>query len=572
MRHISILLSVAIGLGGCAGSKDATQEVKKDDRAILEKQIKEHHRDLALQHFINGALYESKGEHANAILEYQDALRYDQDPAIHYAISKSYSILGKHALAAQHGREAVQLDSASIEYRENLALIFINAYQPDHAIREYEAILELDSYNTPAAYSLARLLQPNKPLQALEIYERLLDREGDKWDLLVHTAEILSALGKWKDAANRFERMLVIDPGNRPLKLQLAETYAKGGDREAAISLLEKMMDENDNDIAVVGALADIYLERGDFSRALALYTKLLRHEKNNPEVKLRIGIAYFGRIQSDSSFIPKAKEMFEDVRNLAPGDWRAHWYLGAIASIEQDDSLAALHFGHVLDLDMQNSEAWWFIGTYHFEKGELEQTMQVMERAIRALPNESRFYFLSGLVQTRLQKHEEAARFLTRALELKPDDLNALGTLALTYDTMKRHAQSDSLYERALELDPDSPLILNNYSYSLAERSLQLERALDMAREAVEAEPENSAYLDTLGWIYFKLGNYLEAERYIAKAISIGNASAVVVEHLGDVYFKLGIKEKATEYWQKALEMDTKNESLKEKIARGSL
>jgi Tfp pilus assembly protein PilF len=127
-------------------------------------------------------------------------------------------------------------------------------------------------------------------------------------------------------------------------------------------------------------------------------------------------------------------------------------------------------------------------------------------------------------------------------------------------------------LYEEALKIDPRSHLVLNNYSYSLAERGLQLQRALEMAKDAVKAEPENASYLDTIGWVYYKLSKYRQAEEYITRAVKTDKASPVVHEHLGDIYFQLGQKEKALEFWQKAFELDGKNQALKDKISRGSL
>lgn len=570
-RHFSIIFLGFLILTGCSSEKTLKNSVKDQNQEKIERQIKNHQRDLALQHYVNGMHFESKGELANAILEYQDALRYDPNAMVHFAISKNYAALNKHHLAASHAAEAVRLDSLNLEYRENLALIYINAQQYDHAVREFGEVLKIDPKHVSALFHLARLYQKNNPLRALEIYDRLINQEGGKWEFLIHTAEIFSALGRWNEAAERIERMLVLDPGNYPLRLQLAETYAKGGKKEEAFSILEHLVKENPNDLAASGALADIYLDRGDFHLALDLYTKLLQKDRNNPEVKIRMGMAYFARIRTDSTFLPLAKEIFEEVRNLAPRDWRAHWYLGAIASMESQDSLAAHHFENVLELEERNNDAWWFVATYHFERSEFDDALSVTDRAIKALPQEPRFYFLKGLLFGRLENHEGAIENYEKALSLKPDDLNTIGSLALSYDAIKRHDKSDPLYERALDLDPDSPLILNNYSYSLAERSMLLDRALEMSTRAVESEPENAAYLDTLGWIYFKIGNYMEAERYIAKAVSLG-ASAVVVEHLGDVYFKLGNKEKAQEFWIEAFDMDPTNETLKAKIARGTL
>ncbi|MFQ5797617.1 MAG: tetratricopeptide repeat protein, partial [Bacteroidota bacterium] len=169
-------------------------------------------------------------------------------------------------------------------------------------------------------------------------------------------------------------------------------------------------------------------------------------------------------------------------------------------------------------------------------------------------------------------KREEDAARVLENSVELNPQDIQALSTLALTYDNLKRYADSDRIYEQALKLDPNNHLILNNYGYSLADRGIQLERALKMAKEAVRQQPENSSYLDTLGWVYFKLGEYEKARRYITEAIEAGDTSAVIHEHLGDVYWKLNKPDKALEYWQKAYELDSSNQALKEKIERGRL
>ena len=87
------------------------------------------------------------------------------------------------------------------------------------------------------------------------------------------------------------------------------------------------------------------------------------------------------------------------------------------------------------------------------------------------------------------------------------------------------------------------------------------------MSQKAVAAEPDNAAYLDTIGWIYYKLGNYIEAEKYIKQAIELRESSAVVFEHLGDVYHKLGNSEQARQYWSKALNLDSENAELKQKL-----
>ncbi len=574
----SLWIAAATGLflAGCSGPHQATTSEQTEKPApVVQDRIAQMRHDRALEHFVDAVALDAKERYAEAILEYQEVLRLEPNAAVYYAISKDYTLLAKPQRAAEAGAEAVRLDSTKIAYRENLAAIYAGMFQNDLAIREYESIVRLDSTYVRGWFNLARLYQQRKPLKSLEILEKLLADDPNNWDFLLQAAEVSGAIGQYDKAAGFYRHMLENDPGNRPLQRQLAETYSKAGRIDEAIKLLESMHEVDRSDEQVTAILAEIYLDRGDYAKALPLYQELLKGQKTNPELRLRIGVAYTGQIAHDSTFADKAKEVFEQLKTEMPDDFRVYWYLGIIAANQKQDSLAATYFERVTSLNDKNAEAWWFLGSNYFDRGEFQKVLTTMERARTLFPNDGRFYMLTGLAYSRLGQPEPAIGMLERSYRLNPKDLNTLGQLALTYDGLRRWKECDSLYEEALRIDSTSAaaaIVLNNYGYSLAERGLQLERALAMALRAVELEPNNASYLDTLGWIYFKISRYDDAERYVAKAVATGQASAVVNEHLGDIYFKLGHKEKATEYWQRALKMDQSNQALKEKIERGSL
>ena len=556
-------------LWGCSGSSKSTTDSTGQVRgAAVNPEVQARLKEQAMDRFVQGALYDAKGDYAKAILEYQDALRYDQQAAIHHALSRDYMLLEKYPLAAQHARDAISLDSLTIEYREQLGRVYLQAFQTDLAIREYEAIVRIDSTYASAWYTLAGLYQATKPLKALEIYDRLIEEEGDAWELLLVSAELERKLGRFGDAADRYRRMLEIDPSNRPLQRQLAETYVRAGSTDSAIVVLEAMLEVEQDDVEATATLADAYLQKGEFSKAIPLYERVLERVSNNPELMLRVGVSYFGQIQTDSSFAPKAEEVLQRVSIMTPNDWRPFFYLGAIAATRGQDSVAATHFERVTELEKANFEAWWFLATFRFDRNQLRETIAIVSQARLALPADARLLFLQGLSYSRLGEKDSAVALLEQSLAMDPDDMNALSTLALEYDGLKQFEKSDALYERALTIDPESALIMNNYAYSLAERGLQLDRSLVMAEKAVKAEPENASYLDTLGWVYFRLGRYDEAERFIARAINAGEASAVVLEHMGDVSIKLGKTAQARDYWQQALAKDPTNQTLKDKLA----
>lgn len=110
---------------------------------------------------------------------------------------------------------------------------------------------------------------------------------------------------------------------------------------------------------------------------------------------------------------------------------------------------------------------------------------------------------------------------------------------------------------------------MLNNYAYSLSKVNKDLPKALEMSERTLEADSNNSAYLDTYGWINYKLGNIESAKKYIMKAIEIGGVSAEVYEHLGDIYLEIDEREEAIKNYNKALELDENSFNLKEKLKK---
>jgi len=107
----------------------------------------------------------------------------------------------------------------------------------------------------------------------------------------------------------------------------------------------------------------------------------------------------------------------------------------------------------------------------------------------------------------------------------------------------------------------------MNNYAYNLSLKGEDMERALELAEQAISYQPENAAYLDTIGWVHFKRGEYDRAKEFIQRSVDTGEAGPEVYEHLGDVFEALGNLEDAVYWWNKALENDSDREYLKERI-----
>lgn len=132
------------------------------------------------------------------------------------------------------------------------------------------------------------------------------------------------------------------------------------------------------------------------------------------------------------------------------------------------------------------------------------------------------------------------------------------IAKLALaTAQQMSGEFQSaEDTLRQILKDSPDNPVALNNLGYFLVERNVRLEEALNLIQKAVKTDPTNPSYLDSLGWAYFKLGKFAEAEKYLNQAALYDSGSATIQEHLGDLYYKTGKLAQAKTAWQKALNL----------------
>ena len=520
-----------------------------------------------LSHFIDAATYDAREEYASAILEYQDALQTSRDPAIYLAISRDYSRLGKHALASQFGRRAVDADPLNKEYRLNLAGVYIAAFQSDSALVQYEALLRLDSLDTQGLYGLARLYEGTKPLEAVKLYHRLLRVAEPAWEVYYRLARLYDKLGLPREECDVYRSMLGLDPANADLKRALADKLVELKDYDSALVYLKEILQTEPNEIDILGRIAEIKLLKGEFTGARTFFERLLAQDSLSAGARVHVGEVFLAQAQKDSTILPEARRVFDALKKKYPEDWRPYWYLGAIGLILRQDSVALTNFRHVTRLTPGNAEAWSYIGSIELDMNHASQAATALQRSDSLKPQTFRTLFLLGVAYSRAGDNAAASGVLEHAVRLDSTNVDAWGMLGMVNDELHDSTRSDGAYERALKIDPHNHLILNNYGYALSERGRNLARALTMSEEAVAAQPDNTSYLDTLGWIYFKLGDYQRAREYIGKAISKGDASGTVIAHMGDVCSKLGEHEKAIEHWKKALSLDPNDTSLKTKI-----
>ena len=162
------------------------------------------------------------------------------------------------------------------------------------------------------------------------------------------------------------------------------------------------------------------------------------------------------------------------------------------------------------------------------------------------------------GDILRQQDRFSEAVTAYDAALERTPDGARSQWFLhyarAIAYERLDDWTMAEADFRRALELSPDQPQVLNYLGYSMVEKKINLDEALEMIERAVAARPDSGYIVDSLGWVLFRLGRYDEAVEHMEKAVELMPVDPVVNDHLGDVYWAVGRYREADFQWSRAL------------------
>lgn len=595
MKLIITNIIIVFLLFGCSASLKNTKNEQNYSDSLSNVQ-------KAQDFFIQGSLAEFNGDYSKAIVEYQEALSLDPSPGIHFALSKNYVKLNRLSSALRHAKAAASLDPNNSEYLMQVGTIYFISHQLDSAASFFEKVIEKDSTNYQAYFYLGQTYEENKPLSALKIYNKLLDKVGAEWDILVRVAELNTRLGNEDKTIETIKNLIKLDPTNLQLQKFLIEAFLQNSKYEEAIEVIDQNLISFPNDVELIEFKAKALFSLKRINESINEYIKLVENPDLDFSKKYLIATAFMNESNKDSSIIPYAYYVISKIQSDSV-NWQISSFLGELALKQKKDSLAIMNFKNAISKAEWNSQLWERVGIILFDMKnykELQEflikpvekfpdnfvinlllglsfeqlnnhvkALEYLQKSARLNPNDITALHALGITLQQLKRSDEAIPYLKDALKIQPNNIEVLSTLGLVYESIKEWKKSDSLYENILLKDPNNALVLNNYAYSLSERGDSLNYAFEMSKKALDAEPENASYLDTFGWIHYKLGNYDEAEFYIIKAIKREPDNSTLHEHLGDVYFKKAATQKAIESWKKALQLDNSRKAIQEKILK---
>jgi len=504
--------------------------------------------------------------------------------------------------AMLHKASAEYLKITELDTKDIDALVMLGRLQKieqksAEAEKSYRKALVIDPDNEEALVGLASVLADSgHNEEAADILKKLAEKNPSQ-ESLRRLAASYEQMKEYSMAAETLSRALAANPADATdLKRAIADYQVKAKKFDAALKTYQEIVKEEPKDANSYVQMSLIYLEMHNFPMARQMEDKAKSIEPDNIEIRYNevavleregrykdaidvlkdilatttrktynapqreIRVQLLRRLALLSKTTDQtdvAVETYRQIQNLAPDD----------APIEEVEIISAYQQGK--DFAKAEQEAESALKKYPDDRGVRAAHADVLSDIGKAdagaaemkklLDGKNDYETYLELVQIyqKGKKFDDAAKALDQAEKLaqtKDDKERVWITRAGMLDKMKKHDASEAEYRKVLAESPENSGALNDLGYMLADRNSHLNDALQMITKAIELEPNNGAYLDSLGWVYFRLGKLPEAEENLRKALIFTPRDATVHDHMGEVLMKESKVKEAVAQWEISL------------------
>ncbi len=550
-----LLLMMVGGLGGMTAHAAIADLLPEDPLAVgPELDSKAARQADALSWFADGLFAEERDGPEKALESYRKALELDPGN-VDLAIRLSYDQLrrGEITEAISLLKDAVKAAPTDPEPCLALSSIYLRHLQkPDLAFKYAKRALEL-APNRLASYAAL-----------IEVYQA----RGDS----AMVSELIDQASRSKNAKAEYWISLAELAGQKLLRPGGGEMTAK--EREQLEGLLAKAAKAGARDAVVQARIGDLYALGGKIALALPCYRRAVELDSSLAGVREKLAGSYMEIGQSAEAIAVIEDIIAENPLNVAAYDQLTELQLrrenipAALASAEQSLILVPgdpIRYDRVIRMNLELSRS--------------AAALVHAREASKRFPKTPAFSFFEALALSEEKRHTEAIRAFERTVveagNSHPDLLD--GDFYFSYGAAaEQGGQTEKaleLFRKSIVLDPGNSARAYNYiGYMWVEKNENLDEAERLIRKAVELDPGNGAYIDSLGWLFFKQEKYEAALTELLRAPeALPEPDAVVFDHIGDAYEKLGRKTEAVLYWQKAAQLDPENSVLAEKLDKAA-
>lgn len=529
----------------------------------------------AMEYYVQGISDFENEEYERALDKLTAAhLKLSEHAGVNYALADAYLATGDLINAAYYGQMAANLQPENKWYHLKLAEVYRRAGQNEATVEAFERALKFHPQDADILFDLAETYMDfGELLKANEMYNRILDVQGSDFEIHLRKFQNFNALKMRDSALVQLEIMRDLNPGNLSTLHTISQYYLDLNDEEAARNILLEAQRRNARDPQTLILLADIYIRNQEWGNLGEAFSTMLKDPLIYPSQKLELIRFLYQEYQRN----PEEPILQEQTRNVIMDfsenepDYGPAQLIASDFFLQRNEPEIALEkLARVNSIVPEEEDPWRQRVQILFSMQEYEKVISLSEPAEKHVPDDAYIQFFTGASYMMTQQPKLAEEWLKKATQAparRAFRSIVYGSLGDVKQELDRWEEAVEAYERAIRLDAGNHNAMNNYAYFLSVRNERLDDALELVETALQLEPENTSYLDTIGWIHYKLGNYENALEYTQQAADKNDASPEVFEHLGDIYSKLGNDQQAAEWWDRAIEEDPDRDYLKERI-----
>jgi tetratricopeptide (TPR) repeat protein len=514
------------------------------------------------------------GNLAEAVKLYKLVIQNKPDcDAAYYELGTIYIMTNQLELAEDHLASAFEMDPDNEWY----TLAYLNALGGTESYDRMIDILHEKIRKEPDEveweFQLANVLfSQGKMRKSLQILEKIEDERGFSEKVTLLKASVYEGEEKYDLARQEIEKVMNLFPEAVQFRIVAAELCMKSGEEDSAAAYYHEILEIDSTNIFALTNLTDYYRKKEDYRSSIEYLAKSFRSTQIDVKRKLAIMSYYLTDEQYRVKYRKELENLLDVFLEVHPDEPEA-WLLAADFYIDgKEFEKAYFELKKYLEKNQGNYPIYMQAVLLANAASLNEEMIQMADRALEVYPDSSDLLFFRGIGYYELGNYKELVDNF-RDVSDEGFSTNEYASqskmlVAEAYYRLGDYVQSDSIFEILIAEDPENYMVLNNYSYYLAERGEKLSEAKQWSLQTILNNPENATFLDTYAWILYRLNNFEEAERYILKALDKGgNTDPEVNEHAGDIQAALSSFEIARSYYNKAILLGGERTRIEKKI-----
>lgn len=549
-KKLSLLLSIVSTLVGCASG--LSPSLQEEAVSVADENITKNSRARFLFVRAELALKQDNFKDAIEYFEQANALVSEKSPTIYKRLAQLYIREGRlqDALVA-----AEQMEASGGPQKEcyKLRAGILNALgRKIEAIEVYKKLVSISTKEDEESFLLlsGSYIQDSKFNDAVLILEDLYKKNPESFVANYYLAKLYASLKDFDKSIMHYKRAIDINPTAEQVSLEYVKVLVLSQKMDLAISTCAQLVKDNPDSVKAKELLSELRAGEKKIENAIQEFEEAKKSGKSS--IDLQFKVALFKLQQRD---FKGAESELSLILSQDPNNDEARYYLATAYASQENISLAVEQLKKISTKNDLYKKARGFASFLLRQENKSEQALALIQEALVSFPNDVELLGYKTSIEREQKNMPAAIETLRKIASLEPENEQHLFNLAVALDESKERKEALEVMEQVLKKNPQHANALNYVGYTLAEEGKDLDRAEKLVTQALEIEKDNGFFLDSLGWVLYKKGQYEKALPILERSVSLTQGDAVIVEHLARVYLALKNNEKALQYFEQALD-----------------